>query len=290
MTSGVIYRKCEEPEDIGNMASMASRKADGFLLQHCRCGSDETSISVLYVVNAVSFVLWTIIVAVLFSKYSEVTWELEQLQANQTILGVNGSNMQNELKQLRSSQSTYGSRLDHSLQKVEDDQNWLKSNMTKQLADTQMEREKIWAETFRLLDALYKMNISACQVCPAGWVLNKGQCYYFQEQQKQWSFAKQSCKDQGGYLVIINDADEQTFLNKRKKSVAYWIGLSDMQTESKFIWVDGSSPTYTHWYPREPNNADRGEDCVSMERSGWWNDRECGSTTDGWICEKPWNC
>lgn len=27
MTSGVIYRKCEEPEDIGNMASMASRKA-----------------------------------------------------------------------------------------------------------------------------------------------------------------------------------------------------------------------------------------------------------------------
>ncbi|XP_066472848.1 CD209 antigen-like protein C [Tiliqua scincoides] len=290
MSSGAIYRKCEEPEDIGNKASMASRKAGGFLLQHCRCGSNETSISILFIVNAVSFVLWTIIVAVLFSKYSDMTRELEQLQTNQTSLGENGSNMQKEVKQLHSSQSAYGSRLDNGLQKMENDQNGLKSNMSERLADTQRERDKIWAETFRLQDALYKMNSSACRVCPAGWVLNRGQCYYFQEQEKQWSFAKQSCKDQGGYLVIINDNDEQTFLNSKKKSITYWIGLSDRQTENKFFWVDGSSPTYTHWNPREPNNADRGEDCVEMVTTGWWNDRECGGTTNGWICEKSWKC
>lgn len=48
--------------------------------------------------------------------------------------------------------------------------------------------------------------------CPDGWFLNGLSCYKASEQAKPWSNAKENCHAYGGYLMKIDDASEQQFL------------------------------------------------------------------------------
>ena len=48
--------------------------------------------------------------------------------------------------------------------------------------------------------------------CPDGWSLNSLSCYKASEQAKPWSNAKKDCDASGGYLMKIDDASEQKFL------------------------------------------------------------------------------
>ncbi|KAF7249119.1 hypothetical protein EYD10_04924, partial [Varanus komodoensis] len=76
------------------------------------------------------------------------------------------------------------------------------------MGEMQADQRKIWAETFKLQNGLYKINASACQMCPEGWMLNRGQCYSFQITSKHWSFARTSCEAQGAQLVVIDNSEE----------------------------------------------------------------------------------
>lgn len=71
-------------------------------------------------------------------------------------------------------------------------------------------------------------------------------------------------------------------------SDAYWIGLSDRETEGTFTWVDGSGITLSDWAIDEPNGYQKKEDCgevrwTTLDRV--WNDALC-DTLNFWICEK----
>lgn len=48
--------------------------------------------------------------------------------------------------------------------------------------------------------------------CPAEWFLNGGSCYQERGRRKSWSDARQDCHASGGYLMKIDDATEQHFL------------------------------------------------------------------------------
>ncbi|CAI5766306.1 C-type lectin domain-containing protein [Podarcis lilfordi] len=293
MAQGGIYRRCEEPENVEineKMESFSSRKAGGFLLQHCRCGSNETSISVLFIVTAASFLLWTIISAVLISKSLEMSTQLEQLRANQSMLLTNGSKMEKRLEEIHSSHSSSESELSKALKALETKYEESQKNGNEKLRELSRESSRSLAEIDKIEDALLKINASTCQVCPKGWLLNKGSCYSFQVKTGPWSHARKACEDEHALLVIINDEEEQSFLGLHLKQKYYWIGLQDIETENKFTWVDGSTATYTKWSAGEPNNYGHGEDCVEMTPRGWWNDVSCGNDIDGWICEKPWSC
>ncbi|XP_054834316.1 C-type lectin domain family 4 member G-like [Eublepharis macularius] len=290
MAPGGIYTKCEEPDTDVVKDNMFDKRTGGFLLQQSRCCSQGTSISVLYIANAVLFLLWIITIIIISGKYSRMTKELERLHSEQTLLSGNDTYMVKQLEVLHSNQSTYATELNNSLQRLEHNQNKLKQDVTKLQNDLTTEKKKIWDETFKLQNALQKLNASACKMCPEGWLLNKGKCYYFHEQEIHWSLAKNFCENQGSHLVVINDADEQMFLQSKKKRYLYWIGLHDMKNENTFVWVDDSPLSYTHWFAGEPNDYGHGEDCVTMTERGWWNDYACGREVTGTICEKPWNC
>ncbi|XP_060094339.1 low affinity immunoglobulin epsilon Fc receptor [Heteronotia binoei] len=293
MAPGSIYMKCEEPDTVelkDNAFHKTSRRPGAFRLQCCRCCSEETSISVLYIASAVLFLLWIITTIFLTAKYSKMAKELEQLHGNQTLLSANDIHMEKQLDILHSSQSTYASQMNNSLKRLEDHQTKLKQNMTKELFDLYIEEKNIWDELFKLGSVLHKLNASACKMCPEGWHLNRGQCYYFHEESMHWSLAEKFCDDQGGHLVVINDNSEQAFLESKKKVSSYWIGLHDMKSENMFIWVNDSPLKYSHWFPGEPNDYGHGEDCVMMQNNGYWNDYGCGNEVAGSICEKPWNC
>uniref|UniRef100_A0A8D0FDF9 Uncharacterized protein n=1 Tax=Strix occidentalis caurina TaxID=311401 RepID=A0A8D0FDF9_STROC len=42
-----------------------------------------------------------------------------------------------------------------------------------------------------------------CQFCPAGWVWDAGQCYYFSSAKKTWEQSREDCCSRGAQLVTI---------------------------------------------------------------------------------------
>ena len=72
-----------------------------------------------------------------------------------------------------------------------------------------------------------------------------------------------------------------------------WIGLNDESSEGNFKWVDGFSSSYIYneaWYDNEPNSESNNvEDCVEMRSNfdGYWNDQDCGTSQNGFICNQP---
>ena len=98
-----------------------------------------------------------------------------------------------------------------------------------------------------------------------------------------WDQARSNCLAQGGDLATIEDStDQSTIQNKFPQwlvgAKGIWIGYNDRVSESSWAWADGTSLSYTNWYPGEPNDAN-GEDCVAIY-NGPWNDYPCDYKID----------
>ncbi|XP_034147080.1 CD209 antigen-like [Esox lucius] len=112
--------------------------------------------------------------------------------------------------------------------------------------------------------------------------------YYVFMEQNNWEYAKQYCLKRGAQLVIINNQEEQKFLISL--NIRTWIGLSDIETEGTWRWVDGTPLTTAYWGEKEPNNAGGGKDCAEIyhcitDPVNKWNDNSCTSQLN-WICEQ----
>ncbi|XP_020615528.1 macrophage mannose receptor 1-like isoform X2 [Orbicella faveolata] len=134
--------------------------------------------------------------------------------------------------------------------------------------------------------------------CPDGWFPNGFSCYKASESEKSWNNAKQDCYESGSYLMKVDDASEQHFLEVYLRSTGIvqlfnqvWIGLSDIEHEGRFTWeVDNSTVNFSNWEPGQPNNGGNGrQHCVTVgakEYFGLWNDDYCPYPYL-YICEKP---
>ncbi|XP_036401415.1 C-type lectin domain family 10 member A-like [Megalops cyprinoides] len=118
---------------------------------------------------------------------------------------------------------------------------------------------------------------AGCIECDSGWRKFEGKCYFFSTEKKNWMQSRDYCISKGAHLVIINSKQEQTFVNPPGYET-HWIGLSDRETEGRWMWVDNTplSTTEKHpWYTRqdgqhEPDNwtgggDPDGEDCISLD-------------------------
>ncbi|XP_034156939.2 CD209 antigen-like protein C [Pangasianodon hypophthalmus] len=116
-----------------------------------------------------------------------------------------------------------------------------------------------------------------------GWILFTSKFYYISTQRKNWTESRQDCRERGADLVIINSKEEQEFVDNLSKSKNYgvYIGLTDLDNEGVWKWVDGTSMTTAYWSSR--NFFSEGTDCV-MNRYNRWFDRPC-TETYYWICE-----
>ena len=67
-----------------------------------------------------------------------------------------------------------------------------------------------------------------------------------------------------------------------------WIGLyRDPKDTSRWLWIDRSRQTYTHWRVGEPNNSGIRKDCVFMgtrATSYTWKNSPC-SNNNPYVCE-----
>lgn len=112
-----------------------------------------------------------------------------------------------------------------------------------------------------------------------------GSCYKFSSKALNWNAAKAACEALGSNLVVITSHAELQALTSKVSSTT-WIDLHrDPKDKSRWLWVDGSRPTYTHWNTGEPNGLH--EECAEMYSNvrGWkWNDGRC-STAFPYVCE-----
>ncbi|XP_027880149.1 CD209 antigen-like protein E [Xiphophorus couchianus] len=123
--------------------------------------------------------------------------------------------------------------------------------------------------------------------CPDGWRMFSFSCYLLITESGPWKKAREDCRKRGGYLVVINDDDEQKFVFALSDKSA-WIGLSE-ETEGSWKWVDGtalSSELKKFWGEGQPDNVNGSEDCAQiLEVNKTWNDNKCDGSFP-WICEK----
>ncbi|HMW39424.1 MAG: HYR domain-containing protein [Saprospiraceae bacterium] len=113
-----------------------------------------------------------------------------------------------------------------------------------------------------------------------------GSKYYCSKTTETWTAARAICSSLGGYLCVINSADENTFVASKLMGGTAYIGLHDSNIEGFFEWVDQSSVNYTNWYAGQPNNANGDQDFVEMLPDGTWND-QYANTYREFICEIP---
>ncbi|ETE60214.1 Macrophage mannose receptor 1, partial [Ophiophagus hannah] len=107
---------------------------------------------------------------------------------------------------------------------------------------------------------------------------------------KNWSAARDHCRNLEGNLASIPNKAVQAFLTVNLKSAAgdTWIGFSDKNWDGRFLWTDGSGVYFTNWAKGSPRLTNG--DCVFMLRkpeklAGYWRVGACSSKRS-YICQK----
>uniref|UniRef100_A0A8C9NZA2 C-type lectin domain-containing protein n=1 Tax=Spermophilus dauricus TaxID=99837 RepID=A0A8C9NZA2_SPEDA len=144
-------------------------------------------------------------------------------------------------------------------------------------------QEKVYQELTQLKAGVDRL----CRPCPWDWTFFQGHCYFFSKSQRNWHDSVTACQEVGAQLVVIKSAEEQSFLQLTTKKRGHtWMGLSDLNKEATWHWVDGSPLSLRfmkYWNPTEPNNLGQ-EDCAEFDGDGW-NDAKC-DISKFWVCKK----
>ncbi|XP_078537180.1 hepatic lectin-like [Lissotriton helveticus] len=126
-----------------------------------------------------------------------------------------------------------------------------------------------------------------CGAGPEAWEYYNGSCYLFLNVKSTWMNGKLKCESKSAILAIITSEGEQSFLAGKTRDQRYWIGLTDMDKEQEWQWIDGTDykSSIKFWKPNEPNDSNRNEDCAHLLEGGEWNDVRCTDKCFP-ICEK----
>ncbi|NWS64682.1 CL17A protein, partial [Chunga burmeisteri] len=135
-----------------------------------------TSVTVLYVLVALSFVAWALLFALAVVKQMEIMAELKLLRSNYS---ENQASVRQELSEIRQEQTR------------------MRSGMHK------------YYEELQDITALICRSVLDNKKCSAGWKIFEKSCYSFSTETMSWPDAKEICADQGAHLVIINSELEQ---------------------------------------------------------------------------------
>ncbi|XP_071951677.1 C-type lectin mannose-binding isoform-like [Antedon mediterranea] len=155
-----------------------------------------------------------------------------------------------------------------------------------------------------------KYGVESKTVCPTFWVPFQESCYRIFGNLLNWSDAEESCNKyfnefEMGHMVSIRSSVENRFVadlwesatNGRTTTpvqggvpVNYWIGLSNKDNVSRWVWSDTSEEAvYTEWAPSEPNYLQVDHCAHTWPKNGnslTWNNWRCDKLLF-FVCELP---
>ncbi|XP_075964213.1 uncharacterized protein LOC142968285 [Anarhichas minor] len=182
-----------------------------------------------------------------------------------------------------------------------------------QLTKWEIEHQSTRSKYYEKLSDKIQMEMSAlkshipmikegCRHCLPGWTFLNSACYYFafsdDISSKSWHEARGFCKFLGSDLAVTDSREKHLALidliNKYQgpaRSIDYrrgfWIGLTDVEEEGTWKWLDGTRLTEGYWNDGEPNDQGN-EDCAAMYPRNnpfqAWNDAPCRHELK-WICQ-----
>ena len=104
--------------------------------------------------------------------------------------------------------------------------------------------------------------ISCGPICPDGWsyLRENSNCYKYIDEAVHWDVARSRCQELGASLSMPKTATQTEWVVslKPRYSIWQWIDLSDLVTESDFIWGDGTRldlSGWAFWHGSEPDNS-----------------------------------
>eukprot|EP01038_Epipyxis_sp_PR26KG_P014866 gene14866-19983_t len=124
-----------------------------------------------------------------------------------------------------------------------------------------------------------------------------GYCYMYVSTLKSWNAAQSNCELFSANLATVSSSTENIILKSYGSDLwigfntKYYTGTSSTHSD-QFVWVDGSSITYTNWKSGEPDNccsysSVNEEFCTKMNSIGEWYGENCWSQYN-FICEQPY--
>ncbi|KAG6923291.1 killer cell lectin like receptor F1, partial [Chelydra serpentina] len=130
-----------------------------------------------------------------------------------------------------------------------------------------------------------------CLLCPPGWMLHRGRCYYFSEQSGSWDASMRNCSGRKSQLLVVEDEAEMEFIETRTEKKYFWIGLNFQ--EKKWMWLGDSQLEGHRLSLVMANGTGDGKNCFAFKKEKLYPEK-C-LTSHRWICKKnatllaPWN-
>ncbi|XP_032415522.1 C-type lectin domain family 10 member A-like [Xiphophorus hellerii] len=130
-----------------------------------------------------------------------------------------------------------------------------------------------------------------CPACREMEPLYKGHCYWIYPYDiglLTWYQGDIWCFDDGGSLVVIDDLEEQEFINNHTKRYkgdrGYWIGLRNVR--NKWLWVDERRNTLDFWIKGTPHTSGAALHMSERKATESWRAEDI-QRDNKIICERP---
>ncbi|XP_074757328.1 natural killer cells antigen CD94-like [Athene noctua] len=124
---------------------------------------------------------------------------------------------------------------------------------------------------------------TVCELCPPGWQLHRGRCYYFSEEAVSWDDSQRNCLARKSQLLVIEDEIEMEFIDNKEKDTKYiWIQLKIQDMKKQWSSVED---------PRVKKNRvtinriESDKNCAVYRRKNIFQADNC-QTLKKWICKK----
>ncbi|XP_059701988.1 killer cell lectin-like receptor subfamily G member 1 isoform X7 [Haemorhous mexicanus] len=125
---------------------------------------------------------------------------------------------------------------------------------------------------------------TTCELCPPGWQLHRGRCYFFSEEARSWEDSQKNCLARKSQLLVIEDEIEMEFIDNKDKDTKYiWIGLDTEDMEKTWSSVEDHRVKEKSRTALKSIEADK--NCAVYRRKNLIQADNC-QTLKEWICKK----
>ncbi|XP_074873444.1 C-type lectin domain family 2 member B-like isoform X2 [Carettochelys insculpta] len=114
--------------------------------------------------------------------------------------------------------------------------------------------------------------------CVDGWIGYRGKCYYFSEEEGNWTSSHNKCSALGASLAVIDSQKDLDFVLRYKGTTDPWIGLQ-RGSDHYWKWANGAKFNNLFEVRGEAGCAYLKEAAVSSSRC---------YTLRSWICSAPY--